>query len=85
MIPIPKEEYFEDYINDPETIDLYCENCLSDPKALKRIRKDFEKNTRTFLNEDYPDKIIEGTEIVDGELVQCWYEYDNDNQVEFLN
>ena len=84
-IPIPKDEYFEDYINDPETLDLYCEDCLNDPKSLKRIRRNFEKNTRTFLKEDYPDKIIEGTEIFDGQLVQCWYEYENDNQVEFLN
>ena len=86
MIPIPKDEYFEDYITDPETLDLYCENCLNDPKSLKKIRRDFEKNTRTFLKEDYPDKIIEGIEFLEGEIVQCWYEYEyKNNKVEFLN
>ncbi len=84
MIPIPKDEYFEDYINDPETLELYCENCLNDPNSLKRIRRDFEKDIRSFLKEDYPDKLIEGIENFDGQLVKCWYEY-NDNQVEFLN
>ena len=85
MIPIPKDIYFEDYINNTETLEFYCEDCLNDPQSLKKIRKNFEKDIRSFLKEDYPDKLIEGTEIFDGQLVNCWYEYNYDNQVEFLN
>ena len=87
MIPIPKDIYFEDYINDPETLEVYCEDCLNDPQSLKKIRRAFEKDIRSFLKEDYPDKLIEGTEDYDGEIVSCWYEYavvDN-SKVEFLN
>ena len=88
MIPIPKDIYFEDYINNTETLEVYCEDCLNDPQSLKKIRRAFEKDIRSFLKEDYPDKIIEGTEIFDGELIQCWYEYQtivDNNQMEFVN
>ena len=88
-IPLPKDEYFENYINDPKILELYnefyCKQCIKDPKVLKKIRRAFEKDIRSFLKEDYPDKLIEGTEIFDGQLVNCWYEYNYDNQVEFLN
>lgn len=78
--------YFDDY---PETMEMYCVSCMTDPKCIKKIRKDFEKDIRSFLK---ADKVIEGIENIDGEKIKCWYEYeDNSNlvyksrQMEFVN
>jgi hypothetical protein len=72
-IPIPKDEYYTDYISDPETLELYYEEYMNNPK----IRREFENNIRSFLKQDYPDKVIEGKEMIDGELINCWYEYED--------
>ena len=38
-------------------------------KNSPKIRKDFENDIRSFLKEDYPDKFIEGIEIIDNNHV----------------
>lgn len=70
-------------------------NLIMDPKTLKPakgvdandpiFRRKFEDFIRFFLKEDYPNQIIEGVEIFDGKVIECWYEYDNNQKGVRLN
>ena len=68
----PKDQYYDNFIT------YLKQEFKKDKTACPRYpsRESFDEDTRKELKEEYPDKVIEGMEKIDGETIAVWYFYD---------